>query len=63
MLDRILDRLEEWIIVTLIGAATVAGAFWGGLAALGAPLEALIISHSFWDVFIFLIAPTVKKER
>ena len=22
MLDRILDRLEEWIIVTLIGAAT-----------------------------------------
>ncbi len=48
---------------TLIGAATVAGAFWGGLAALGVPLEALIISHSFWDVFIFLIAPTVKKER
>lgn len=48
---------------TLIGAATVAGAFWGGLAALGVPLGALIISHSFWDVFIFLIAPTVKKER
>ncbi len=48
--------------VTLIGAATVAGAFWGGLAALGVPIEALIISHSFWDVFIFLIAPTVKKD-
>ena len=47
---------------TLIGAATVAGAFWGGLAALGVPLEALIISHSFWDVFIFLIAPTMQKE-
>ena len=47
---------------TLIGAASVAGAFWGGLAALGVPLEALIISHSFWDVFIFLIAPTIKKE-
>jgi membrane protease YdiL (CAAX protease family) len=47
---------------TLIGAATVAGAFWGGLAALGVPLEALIISHSCWDVFIFLIAPTMKKE-
>ncbi len=47
---------------TLIGAATVAGAFWGGLAALGVPQEALIISHSFWDVFIFLIAPTIKKE-
>ena len=48
---------------TLIGAATVAGAFWGGLAAFGVPLEALIISHSCWDVFIFLIAPTVSKER
>jgi len=47
---------------TLIGAATVAGAFWGGLAALGVPLGALIISHSFWDVFIFLIAPTVKRK-
>jgi membrane protease YdiL (CAAX protease family) len=47
---------------TLIGAATVAGAFWGGLAALGVPPGALIISHSFWDVFIFLIAPTMKKE-
>lgn len=46
---------------TLISAASVAGAFWGGLAALGVPLEALIISHSFWDVFIFLIAPTIKK--
>ena len=48
--------------LTLIGAATVAGAFWGALAALGVPPGALIISHSFWDVFIFLIAPTIKKE-
>jgi membrane protease YdiL (CAAX protease family) len=47
--------------VTLIGAATVAGAFWGGLAALGVPPGALIISHSAWDVFIFLIAPTVQR--
>ncbi len=47
--------------LTLIGAATVAGAFWGGLAVLGVPLEALMISHSFWDVFIFLIAPTAKR--
>ncbi len=46
--------------LTLIGAATVAGAFWGGLAALGVPPGALIISHSVWDVFIFLIAPTVR---
>ncbi len=48
--------------LTLIGAATIAGAFWGGLAALGVPPSALIISHSVWDVFIFLIAPTVRKS-
>ncbi len=47
--------------LTLIGAATVAGAFWGGLAALGVPPGALIVSHSAWDVFIFLIAPTVRR--
>lgn len=47
---------------TLIGAATVAGAFWGGMAMLGAPTGALIISHAFWDVFIFLIAPTVQRK-
>ncbi len=48
--------------LTLIGAATVAGAFWGGLAAVGVPPSALIVSHSFWDVFIFLIAPTIKTS-
>ncbi|HLF24698.1 MAG TPA: CPBP family intramembrane glutamic endopeptidase [Anaerolineae bacterium] len=47
--------------LTLIAAATVAGAFWGLLAALGAPPGALIVSHSAWDVFIFLVAPTVKS--
>jgi membrane protease YdiL (CAAX protease family) len=45
---------------TLIGAATVAGAFWGGLYALGIPLGALIVSHVLWDNIIFLIAPTTK---
>lgn len=44
--------------VTLIGAATVAGAFWGGLYALGVRMGALIVSHAAWDVFTFLIAPT-----
>jgi membrane protease YdiL (CAAX protease family) len=44
---------------TLIGAASVAGAFWGGMAAAGLPMSALIISHSAWDAVIFLIAPTV----
>jgi membrane protease YdiL (CAAX protease family) len=48
--------------LTLIGAATVAGAFWGTMAALGAPIEALIVSHTAWDVFIFLIAPTLKPS-
>lgn len=48
---------------TLIGAASVAGAFWGLLAALGVPPGALIISHSAWDVFIFLIAPTAEKSE
>ena len=48
---------------TLIGAATIAGAFWGGLYALGVPLGALIVSHIVWDNVIFLIAPTTKLEE
>lgn len=48
---------------TLIGAATVAGAFWGGLAAAGVPMGALIVSHSAWDVWIFLIAPTMEVKE
>lgn len=48
---------------TLVGAATVAGAFWGGLYGLGAPLGALIVSHILWDNVIFLIAPTTKLEE
>ncbi|HET7087820.1 MAG TPA: CPBP family intramembrane glutamic endopeptidase [Anaerolineae bacterium] len=47
--------------LTLIAAATIAGAFWGGLSALGAPMGALIVSHAVWDVFTFLIAPTAGK--
>ena len=48
---------------TLIGAATVAGGFWGALYALGVPLGALIVSHIAWDNIIFLIAPTTKLEE
>lgn len=48
---------------TLVGAATVAGAFWGGLYALGFPLGALIVSHIAWDNIIFLIAPTTKLDE
>jgi CAAX protease family protein len=48
--------------LTLIGAASIAGAFWGTLAALGVPPGALIISHSVWDVVIFLVAPTIQRK-
>ncbi len=48
---------------TLVGAATIAGAFWGGLYALGMPLGGLIVSHVIWDNLIFLIAPTTKLSE
>jgi len=48
---------------TLIGAATIAGGFWGGLYGLGVPLGALIVSHIIWDNVIFLIAPTTRLEE
>jgi len=43
---------------TLIGAAGVAGVYWGALAALGVPMTALIVSHAAWDIWIFLVQPT-----
>src|SRR5256712_3727548 len=43
---------------TLIGAATIAGAYWGFLRAIGMPLGALVVSHVVWDIWIFLVAPT-----
>ncbi len=46
---------------TLVGAATVAGAFWGGLYAAGLPMESLIVSHALWDVYTFLIQPTTGR--
>ncbi|HUH97607.1 MAG TPA: CPBP family intramembrane glutamic endopeptidase [Anaerolineales bacterium] len=48
---------------TLIGAAAIAGGFWGALYALGVPLGALIVSHICWDNIIFLIAPTTRLEE
>lgn len=47
---------------TLIGAASVAGAFWGTLSALGMSQSALIVSHITWDIVIFLVAPTVETK-
>jgi uncharacterized protein len=43
---------------TLVGAATVAGAAWSALRALGVPMPALIVSHAVWDIWIFLVQPT-----
>lgn len=43
---------------TLVGAATVAGAGWSAMAALGVPMPALVVSHVVWDIWIFLVQPT-----
>jgi membrane protease YdiL (CAAX protease family) len=47
---------------TLIGAATVAGMYWGLLRALGMSMPALITSHVAWDIWIFLLAPTEAEQ-
>jgi membrane protease YdiL (CAAX protease family) len=47
----------------LIGAATVAGAYWSALAAIGTPMTALVVSHVTWDIWIFLVAPTHPSDR
>ncbi|MHB8621331.1 MAG: CPBP family intramembrane glutamic endopeptidase [Chloroflexota bacterium] len=46
---------------TLVGAATVAGAYWSALAAAGMPMAGLIVSHIVWDVVTFLIAPPRRE--
>jgi membrane protease YdiL (CAAX protease family) len=46
---------------TLFGAAGVAGAHWAALYAMGMPLGALIVSHAAWDVWIFLLQPTIDE--
>ena len=46
---------------TLVGAATVAGAYWSALAAAGVAMESLIVSHIVWDIVIFLVAPTTRR--
>jgi len=48
---------------TLLGAAGVAGAHWAALYAMGMPLGALIVSHAAWDVWIFLLQPTVGAKE
>jgi len=48
---------------TLMGAASVAGIYWGMLRALGMSMPALITSHIAWDIWIFLLAPTEGAEE
>jgi len=48
---------------TLVGAATVAGIYWGLLRRLGMSMPALITSHIAWDIWIFLLAPTEGVEE
>jgi membrane protease YdiL (CAAX protease family) len=48
---------------TLIGAAAVAGIYWGWLRRLGMSMPALIASHIAWDIWIFLLAPTEGAEE
>ena len=48
---------------TLVGAAAVAGIYWGLLRALGMSMPALITSHIAWDIWIFLLAPTEGAQE
>jgi membrane protease YdiL (CAAX protease family) len=41
----------------LVGAAAVAGAFWGAMYARTGNLTAVIISHAVWSTVIFTVAP------
>ncbi|MDY6905716.1 MAG: type II CAAX endopeptidase family protein [Thermodesulfobacteriota bacterium] len=41
----------------LIGAAAVAGAFWGAMYWRFRDVSAIIISHSIWSTFIFAVVP------
>jgi membrane protease YdiL (CAAX protease family) len=41
----------------LIGAAAVAGAFWGAMYWRIGNLSSVIISHSLWSAFIFAVIP------
>ena len=48
---------------TLVGAAAVAGAYWGALYETGVDLESLIVSHVLWDTVILLLRPTGASRQ
>ncbi len=49
----------------LVAAALVGGGQWSLLAAAGAPMSSLVVSHAVWDVLIFLgrpaVSPTLRR--
>jgi len=49
--------------LTLTGAATVAGGYWGAEYAWRRRLGSLLVSHILWDVWIFLIQPTPTGKQ
>lgn len=49
--------------LTLTGAATVAGAYWGSEYSLDGRMIPLLLSHILWDVWIFLLQPTPGGKR
>jgi membrane protease YdiL (CAAX protease family) len=48
--------------LTLAGAAGIAGAFWSLQYLFEGRLPAAIVSHVTWDLWIFLVQPTVELE-
>ncbi len=49
--------------LTLSGAAGIAGAFWSLQYLFDGRLPSVIVSHIAWDVWIFLVQPTVDLEK
>ncbi len=49
--------------LTLTGAATVAGAYWGAEYALDPRLGPVLVSHILWDLWIFLLQPTPTGKK
>jgi membrane protease YdiL (CAAX protease family) len=48
--------------LTLSGAAGIAGAFWSLQYLFEGRLPSVIVSHIAWDVWIFLVQPTVELD-
>ena len=48
--------------LTLSGAAGIAGAFWSLQYLFEGRLPAVIVSHVAWDLWIFLVQPTVDLD-